>query len=474
MGRRIESLKQNLYETTRGIKQNPMEAVMAGVTAATPIVVTAEIAHPQEAKAQALFSDIEGNRYQYAIERLAQEGFVDGFPDGSFRPEEPVVREQFAKMISNTLILEVESVDTAPFKDVATVYNQNDIKYPGGYVKKVAEYGITIGYPDGTFRPREDITLGQAASMIVRGMAQEGTLQTPPASFKGTIPFSHDPHWRNLVTLEYNRLHTNIENWGQDFDHWKHATRGELAQMLWNMFELNHDEQTGFMGARLENGQYTLRHPDGYNVQLNAVEGFTPDERLYVPNDLSPRNFQDFGNYADWDNIINNPTHPIAGYSYDKNDEAESRDFFTNAQLGMFDWRVLQGQEVIIPGIGKLVGSERRSVVALLINAEEDVVAFDEEELGQVKIKRGFTATGPVFNLENKEKIMEAEEVLGGHWIHRQGPENPSYDGITDHPENAREVLYVAAVYRQWGHNDDGSERRQFQLIRSGIFNVAK
>jgi hypothetical protein len=45
------------------------------------------------------FPDIQGNWAQSFIEALAARGVIRGFPDGTFRPDEPVTRAQFAAMI---------------------------------------------------------------------------------------------------------------------------------------------------------------------------------------------------------------------------------------------------------------------------------------------------------------------------------------------------------------------------------------
>ncbi|MEM1394854.1 MAG: S-layer homology domain-containing protein, partial [Cyanobacteria bacterium P01_H01_bin.150] len=66
-----------------------------GVTAATvaPIVVSAPV------QAQTSFYDVSSNYWAAPfIQELAQRGVIAGFPDGSFRPDAPVTRSQYAAM----------------------------------------------------------------------------------------------------------------------------------------------------------------------------------------------------------------------------------------------------------------------------------------------------------------------------------------------------------------------------------------
>lgn len=225
--------------------------------------------------------------------------------------------------------------------------------------------------------------------------------------------------------------------------------------------------------AAIKNGDsWAMKDPDGTEVNISLPEGFTPDSRLVIQKDLKMNKIGSFKNYKDWDKVV----HEVAGYNYDYNDFCQTEDFECNVQGDMWAWRVFQGQEVEIPGIGKLEGGPNKSVVVLFLNLQPNVIAWDKDELGQVMVKRGFTATGRGWDMGTPEKIAETEENLGGHWLFRQAEGTPekSYIGITDDPENARETLYVAVAYRQWGNNEDGTPREQFQLLRAENVNLDK
>lgn len=222
-----------------------------------------------------------------------------------------------------------------------------------------------------------------------------------------------------------------------------------------------------------QTGVSRLQHPDegGRTIEIRLPNGFTPDAALHVSTDTKALAIGDLNQYRDWETALNTGRpvgDRLAGYNYDYNDFCPVRDFKCNVQLDMYAWRIFQGQEVDVPGIGHLVGSERRSVVLIVLNLADDVKAYDEREAGQVTVVRGFTATGRIFD---GNKVAVTERNVTGHWLFRQkeGTPEKSYIGVTDSPENARETLLVTVIRKQWGNNPDGTKRYQDQLLRAEI-----
>jgi lipoprotein-anchoring transpeptidase ErfK/SrfK len=124
---------------------------------------------PSPAQAQS-FTDVHPDDwFGPAVEALAAEAVVSGFPDGSFRPYDPVTRSQFAVMLATMLHLPTHYVD--PFDDVG----------PGdwyaGAVGALYEVGIVWGIPGGTFNPSAELERQQAATFIVRALAYRNISQ---------------------------------------------------------------------------------------------------------------------------------------------------------------------------------------------------------------------------------------------------------------------------------------------------------
>jgi len=187
------------------------------------------------------FSDVSpGDDYSEAITELSNLGIINGKGDGTFRPRELVTRQQFAKMIVNTLDLSPTESDICPFSDV-DVSGPGDL-FPDNYVAVAAARGITKGYPGNTFRPFDNISRAQVMSMIVRAAPMAGVSLSQPtgayfADTRYTQRLFDDPnHGLNAQIAEVSGLLWGIR---QDavgvWDPWIPATRGEVAQMLWRL-----------------------------------------------------------------------------------------------------------------------------------------------------------------------------------------------------------------------------------------------
>jgi hypothetical protein len=178
--------------------------------------------------------------YRMAIEGMRDMGIISGrVQDGQwvFAPDEAVKRAQFAKMICGAAELPVSEDMVPPFTDLGPDYPDN--LYPHEYVAAVAHYGITTGVAPGLFAPYSDITRAQLLTMIVRAAQtlKPGLLETPPASYAGSLG-SFDPiHATNARIAEYNGLFAGVQGFGPAWDPWLNATRGETAQILWNVMQ---------------------------------------------------------------------------------------------------------------------------------------------------------------------------------------------------------------------------------------------
>ncbi len=111
-----------------------------------------------------------------AVEQMAAQGVLSGFPDGSFRPEEILTREQGAKIV--TYLVLGEKVNElvcakAPFDDVAAD------RWSAPWISWCAERKILLGYGDGRFGPDEVLTGDQFAKMLLcaLGLARPGNYE---------------------------------------------------------------------------------------------------------------------------------------------------------------------------------------------------------------------------------------------------------------------------------------------------------
>lgn len=109
------------------------------------------------------YSDIKNTDWYYPyVAALSNLGIIDGFPDGTFRPNEPVERGQMAKML-------VSSFSFMPSENKQSIFN--DVKsnvYFAPFVQTLVELKITEGTSGVTFSPYDVVKRGQMAAFIDR------------------------------------------------------------------------------------------------------------------------------------------------------------------------------------------------------------------------------------------------------------------------------------------------------------------
>ena len=107
---------------------------------------------------EAIFSDIKDHWARAQIEDFVQKGYLNGYGDNTFRPDNPIRRDEFVKLV-NKLFGFTEG-GQVPFTDIQPdhwAYNEIAIAVKQGYIN---------GYPDNTFGPDDFITREAAAKII--------------------------------------------------------------------------------------------------------------------------------------------------------------------------------------------------------------------------------------------------------------------------------------------------------------------
>ncbi|MBW3619100.1 MAG: S-layer homology domain-containing protein [Actinobacteria bacterium] len=107
------------------------------------------------------FSDVEGTTHAGYINALADRGIVAGYEDGTYRPNEPVGRDQIASVLARWL--ELEPVEEDAFSDIAGNPHRQAIN-------ALAGIDVARGTTDGRYLPGLSLQRDQAASLLVRAL----------------------------------------------------------------------------------------------------------------------------------------------------------------------------------------------------------------------------------------------------------------------------------------------------------------
>ena len=119
-----------------------------------------------EVKSKLKFSDVAKSSDIYApIARSQQLGLVYGYPDGTFKPDRAVLRDEAQSVISHiTIDAPVDSSIVSKYSDAASVPAWADDVYA-----KTLSYGIYVNHPDETaLRPTDELTRAEAAVLLYR------------------------------------------------------------------------------------------------------------------------------------------------------------------------------------------------------------------------------------------------------------------------------------------------------------------
>lgn len=117
------------------------------------------------------FKDTGGHWAELAINRLARSQVISGYPDGTFSPNSYITREEAAAMLAK-LNMYYMAITPAPFSDTQSSWAKEAIE-------KLQIRQITSGYEDNTYRPKNNITRAEFATMFFKIIDSQGKINWP-------------------------------------------------------------------------------------------------------------------------------------------------------------------------------------------------------------------------------------------------------------------------------------------------------
>ncbi len=190
-----------------------------------------------------LFPDVdEDSWYGYEVNNLAMYGCINGYPDGTFRPTNNVTRAEFAQMLAllfdggEGYALQIETgrdPDFEPFSDV----EEGDWYYEA--VMMLSYCDLINGYPDGTFKPNDNISREEMAYMLYRfgehlfGYLKDGAPPTAYMFFEDVLA----DRW-SAEAIDFLTGVGIIRGYGDNtFRPTAEATRAEAAVVIYRFYD---------------------------------------------------------------------------------------------------------------------------------------------------------------------------------------------------------------------------------------------
>ena len=122
-------------------------------------LLTEEVRTANSTQSNSLSDVTRGQWFNHAVSTLSSMGIVKGHNDGTFAPNAPITRAEFAAIAAR---FDDKNTDTSSkFTDIASHWAKNEIGI-------AANKGWINGYPDDTFRPNQYITRAEAMTLVNR------------------------------------------------------------------------------------------------------------------------------------------------------------------------------------------------------------------------------------------------------------------------------------------------------------------
>lgn len=171
------------------------------------------------------FRDVAPNYWAKSyIEALASKGVIAGFPDGTFKPNEPVTRAQFAAII-NKAFSPTAQRQTINFGDVSSNF------WAFSAIQTATRGGFLAGYPNNTFRPQLEIPRVQVLVSLANGLGLTANNQNVLSVYSDA---SQIPGWAQapVAAATTKQLVVNYPTATQLSPN-RQATRAEVAAFVY-------------------------------------------------------------------------------------------------------------------------------------------------------------------------------------------------------------------------------------------------
>ena len=256
---------------------------------AMPLLGSKLLISPAQAQAVRTFSDVSDAYWaEDYITALADRGILSGFPDGSFRPNEPVTRAQYAAMVEKAFP-ESPRREAIRFQDVTANF------WAAPAIQTAYQTGFLSGYPEHIFRPEQQIPRVQVLVSLANGLnyAPRGSVDSTLGQFqdRGAIP----SYARNsIAAASENQLVVNYPNVDILAPN-QTATRAEVSAFIYQALagrgEVSAIASPYLAGETMAQAPFAITIPAGttFPVRYDKAEKIylAPDEPNPVPLTLT-------------------------------------------------------------------------------------------------------------------------------------------------------------------------------------------
>jgi len=114
---------------------------------------------------------------QSSIAKLTALKIINGYPDGTFKPDNNITRAEFAKIacVAGGMLSSADILKSSPSKFTDVKVGE----WYTGYINLATAQGWVKGFPDGTYKPNAQITYAEVITVLIRLLGYNDNLPGP-------------------------------------------------------------------------------------------------------------------------------------------------------------------------------------------------------------------------------------------------------------------------------------------------------
>ncbi|WP_206459847.1 S-layer homology domain-containing protein [Anaerovorax sp. IOR16] len=220
--------------------------------------------------------DVEGTRYEDAVQNLMSRGIIKGYEDGTFRPEYAINRAEACIAILNCM--NVNNAAMMKAKD-SGYEDLQGYKWAEQAINYLAQNGIVSGYGNGTFMPQQNVNYNELSAMLVNAMGYRGS------DLQGEWP---ENYLNKAFELSFFK---EISSDLSHFDSGKQVNRGDAVLMM-NEFINQIDRKSKIVDDSVTVNPATLI-PTESAIKADEKEQKNTEDKNLVINEKNTDNKKD-------------------------------------------------------------------------------------------------------------------------------------------------------------------------------------
>jgi len=203
----------------------------------------------------ASFNDTKDHLFETEINRAFESKIINGYIDGSFKPDKPVSRAEALKILLGGQIPEAYSSNKVYFND----YSQSDWYYK--YLNYAKENSIVDGYNDGSFRPGGFISIAESLKILFQTRKQN-------------VDYLEGEAWFESLNNKAKQLNLYEKSPANFLDVNSFITRSELVYLIDKISQKNQTTQDLNYNWKFENQDFsitTLKSDKFYKLENQGI-----------------------------------------------------------------------------------------------------------------------------------------------------------------------------------------------------------